>query len=67
MKSSEALLRAIAAAGGEIPATQIETWMSQLIEADLLETETRDDKEVFYYKLTEKSIEFLKKKGVHHV
>lgn len=64
MKGSEALLRAITAAGGEIPATQLETWFSQLVKAGLLETETRDDKQVFYYKLTPAAVEFLKKKGV---
>jgi hypothetical protein len=65
MKGSEALLRAIASAGGGIPAVQLEIWVGQLVEANLLEKESReDDDQVFYYHLTERSREFLRKKGV---
>lgn len=64
MKGSEALIRAIANAGGEIPATKIENWLDQLVKADLLEMVSREDDSVYYYKLTEPAIKFLEKKGV---
>lgn len=64
MKGSEALLRAIASAGGEIPATQLDVWMGKLVDSKFVSKEVRDDGEVFYYSLTEKSKLFLRKKGV---
>ncbi|WP_368900745.1 hypothetical protein [Oceanobacillus oncorhynchi] len=64
MKGSEALIRAIANVGGEIPATKIEEWLGQLVKADLLEMDSREDDNAYYYKLTESAIKFLEKKGV---
>ncbi len=64
MKGSEAIIRAIANVGGEISATKIENWLEQLVKADLLKMNSREDDNVFYYKLTESAIRFLEKKGV---
>ena len=62
MKSSEAILRAIANEKGRIPAVKFDEWIGQLIAAGLLEKETI--KESFYYRLTNKSVSYLRKKGV---
>ncbi|MEN2464941.1 hypothetical protein [Ornithinibacillus sp. JPR2-1] len=43
---------------------QIENWLGQLVNAQLLEQESRDDDNIFYYKLTEPAKEFLRRKGV---
>jgi len=64
MKGSEALLRAIANVGESIPAIQFDLWISQLLKAELLEKETREDNDVFHYRLSEKAKVFLRKKGV---
>lgn len=64
MKGSEALLRAIASEGGEVPAIRVEEWLGQLHKAGFLEPVQKEDKNVFYWKLSEKSKAFLKKKGV---
>ncbi|GAA0347908.1 hypothetical protein GCM10008931_44000 [Oceanobacillus oncorhynchi subsp. oncorhynchi] len=64
MKGSEAIIRAIANVGGEIPAIKIDNWLEQLVNADLLEMDSREDDNVYYYKLTESAINFLEKKGV---
>ena len=65
MKGSEALLRTIAAEGGRIEATQLQIWLSKLIESGYIETVTDGDSEsVFFYELTDKSKELLKQKGV---
>ncbi|MDZ5608579.1 hypothetical protein U2I54_16130 [Bacillus pseudomycoides] len=64
MKGSEAILRALHQAGGEIPATQFDTWLGQLSQMGLLEQVTKDDKQVFYYRLTDHARQFLAKKGV---
>lgn len=64
MKGSEALLRAIATEGGEVPAIRIEEWMATLHKAGFLEAVQKEDNNVFYWKLSEKSKSFLKKKGV---
>jgi hypothetical protein len=60
MKGSEALLRAIAAAGGTIEAAQFDVWLGQLVEANLVKTAPG-----FKYELTEPAKEFLRKKGVN--
>lgn len=49
-------------AGGEIPATQFDTWLGQLSQLGLLEQVMKDDKYVYYYWLTEGN--FLTKEGV---
>lgn len=64
MRGSEALLRAIAGVGGDIPATQFDSWLSQLLKAGLLEKDVRDDHHVFHYRLTRKAKVFLRSKGV---
>ncbi len=65
MKGSEALLRAIANVGESVPAVQFDLWVTQLLKAKLIKTEVRDDKDVFHYKLTEKSKNYLRGKGVN--
>ncbi|MDM8362483.1 hypothetical protein ACS4JF_05080 [Bacillus thuringiensis] len=50
--------------GGEIPATQFDTWLGQLSQLGLLEQVTKDDKHVYYYRLTDNARQFLAKKGV---
>lgn len=65
MKGSEALLRAIASAGGDVSSLQFDRWISQLLKAGLLEKDVREDDDPFHYKLTEKSKIFLRKKGVN--
>ncbi|PED02959.1 hypothetical protein CN423_19330 [Bacillus cereus] len=50
--------------GGEIPATQFDTWLGQLSQLGLLEQVTKDDKHVYYYQLTDNARQFLAKKGV---
>lgn len=64
MKGSEAILRAMHQAGGEIPATQFDTWLGELSQLGLLEQVTKDDKHVCYYRLTDSARQFLTKKGV---
>lgn len=64
MKASEALLRAIASNGNEIPAVQLDQWFGELEKARLITRVIKDDKNVFYWKLTDAAIAFLKKKGV---
>lgn len=64
MKGSEAILRAIYQVGGEIPATQFDTWLGQLSQLGLLEQVTKDDKHVYYYRLTDNARQFLAKKAV---
>jgi len=59
MKGSEALLRAIAAAGGTIEGAQLDVWLSQLVKADLVKIAPD-----FTYELTETAKIFLRKKGV---
>ncbi|MDA2014171.1 hypothetical protein PDM95_00830 [Bacillus cereus] len=49
MKGSEAILRAMHQVGGEIPATQFDTWLGQLSQLGLLEQVMKDDKHVYYY------------------
>ncbi|MFJ5716548.1 hypothetical protein [Neobacillus sp. NPDC093127] len=60
MKGSEALLRAIAAAGGTISGTQLDEWMAQLLKAGFI----KKGETPFTYELTDVSKNFLKKKGV---
>lgn len=62
MKSSEAIIRAIANEGGRIPAVQFDKWLGQLVAAGFLQKETIKDE--FYYSLTDPAKEFLRKKGV---
>ncbi|MEK9549447.1 hypothetical protein COM89_21600 [Bacillus thuringiensis] len=38
-------------AGGEIPATQFDTWLGQLSQLGLLEQVTKDDSNAYYYGL----------------
>lgn len=64
MKGSEAILRAMHQAGGEILATQFDTWLGQLSQMGLPEQVTKDDNQVFYYRLKDSAIKFLAKKGV---
>ncbi|HDR4861595.1 TPA: hypothetical protein QCR61_003891 [Bacillus cereus] len=64
MKGSEAILRAMHRVGGEIPATQFDTWLGQLSQLGLLEQVTKDDEHVYYYRLTDGAKQFLAKKGV---
>lgn len=64
MKGSEAILRAIAASGGEVSAIQIEEWVAQLYKTGWIESVQKEDANVFYWKLSDKSRELLKKKGV---
>ncbi|TKH79740.1 hypothetical protein [Bacillus cereus] len=64
MKGSEVILRAMHQVGGEIPATQFDTWLGQLSQLGLLEQVTKDDKHVYYYRLTDNARQFLAKKGV---
>ncbi|MEH7459597.1 hypothetical protein V7183_21000 [Bacillus sp. JJ1127] len=66
MKGSEAILRAMHQAGGEIPATQFDTWLGLLSQLGLLEQVTKDDNQVFYYWLTDSAKQFLAKKGVRN-
>lgn len=65
MKGSEAILRAMHQVGGEIPATQFDTWLGQLSELGLLEQVTKDDKHVYYYRLMNNARQFLSKKGIN--
>jgi hypothetical protein len=52
--------------GGEIPATQFDTWLGQLSQLGLLEQVTKDDdKHVYYYRFTDSAIQFLAKKGIN--
>ena len=60
MKGSEAMLRAIAAAGGSISATQFDEWMGQLLKAGFVQF----GMEPFTYELTEQARKFLEKKGI---
>jgi len=62
MKSSEALLRAIANEGGQINALQLDEWLGKLLAAGLLGKKATEDS--FYYELTDKSKVYLRKKGV---
>ncbi len=62
MKGSEALLRAIANEGGQINALQLDEWLGKLLAAGFLNKNSTEDN--FYYELTDKSKEFLRKKGV---
>ncbi|MEC5305261.1 hypothetical protein [Bacillus thuringiensis] len=64
MKGSEAILRAMHHVGGEIPATQFDTWLGKLSQLGLLEQVTKDDEHVYYYRLTDSARQFLVKKGV---
>ncbi|PEL75448.1 hypothetical protein CN603_13005 [Bacillus toyonensis] len=50
--------------GGEIPATQFDTWLGQLSQLGLLEPVTKGDEQVYYYRLTDNARQFLAKKGV---
>jgi hypothetical protein len=59
MKASEALLRAIAAEGGQIDGPTMDAWLGQLIKAGFLEKAPD-----FKYSLTEPAIKWLEKKGV---
>ncbi|PGO54929.1 hypothetical protein [Bacillus cereus] len=45
--------------GGEIPATQFDTWLGQLSHLGLLEQVTKDDKHVYYFRLTDNAKQFL--------
>jgi hypothetical protein len=60
MKGSEALLRAIAAAGGTIDAEQFDIWLGQLLKAGLIQK----GEAPFTYELTAAAKGFLRKKGV---
>ncbi|WP_142311579.1 hypothetical protein [Bacillus toyonensis] len=64
MKDSDAILRAMHLVGGEIPATQFDTWLGQLSQLGLLEPVTKGDEQVYYYRLTDNARQFLAKKGV---
>lgn len=60
MKSSEALLRAIAANGGRLGPAQLDEWLKQLLKAGLVQKGAQP----FTYELTETAKGFLQKKGV---
>ncbi|MGH0544893.1 hypothetical protein ACQVPW_25955 [Bacillus cereus] len=51
--------------GGEISATQFDTWLGQLSQLGLLEQITKDDNHVYYYRLTDNVRLFLAKKGIN--
>lgn len=59
MKASEALLRAIAAEGGTIDATQLDEWVGKLIAAGFVKKAPN-----FRYTLTDSAVIWLKGKGV---
>lgn len=60
MKSSEALLRAIAANGGKLEPCQLDDWLGQLLKAGLI----KKGELPFTYELTDTAKGFLQKKGV---
>lgn len=60
MKSSEAILRAIAANGGSLGPAQLDEWLGQLFKAGLIEK----GEDPFTYNLTDTAKGFLLKKGV---
>jgi hypothetical protein len=60
MKSSEALLRAIAANGGQLGPAQLDDWLGQLLKAGLI----KKSEAPFTYELTSTAKGFLLKKGV---
>lgn len=62
MKTSELLLRAIANEKGIVSATRFDEWLLQLVGTGFIETNIEDEK--FYYRLTDKSKQFLRKKGI---
>lgn len=62
MKSSEALLRAIANVGDRISAVQFDDWLGKLFTAGFIKKEI--DNGLFYYRLTETAKHLLRKKGV---
>ncbi|MGS0530670.1 hypothetical protein ACU80C_11990 [Bacillus mycoides] len=61
-------MRAMHQVGGDIPATQFDTWLGQLSQLGLLEQVTKnDDKHVYYYRLMDNAKQFLVKKGVQRL
>ncbi|WP_433958558.1 hypothetical protein [Cytobacillus horneckiae] len=59
MKSSEAMLRAIAANSGKLGPAQVDEWLEQLLKAGLI----KKGDQPFTYELTETAQNFLRKKG----
>jgi hypothetical protein len=60
VRASEAILFAIQAQGGEVPAWQFQEWLSELTKRGYLEYDAPEDKGIVI-RMTEKAREFLKR------